>query len=232
MTILTEILKTSPSNIIDLYQADFNSLGVDDIRYFFSDTNKIGGNVVFNSIEYLAYPLELTGIEWDGSGQLPVPRLKISNVGGLITSLNMQYQDLLGLKISRVRTMYKFLDAVNFNPPINATADPSAIYPIEVYYIDRKVVENNSLVEYELVSALDISSVKLPRRLIIQNMCSWRYKDANCGYIPGPMFTTMGVPTNDPQLDICGKRLSDCKKRFGENNELNYGGFPGAGLFR
>lgn len=30
--------------------------------------------------------------------------------------------------------------------------------------------------------------------------------------------------------DRCGGRLSDCKKRHGENNPLPFGGVPGAGL--
>ena len=29
--------------------------------------------------------------------------------------------------------------------------------------------------------------------------------------------------------DVCAKRLSSCKKRFGENGELPFGSFPGAG---
>ncbi len=33
-------------------------------------------------------------------------------------------------------------------------------------------------------------------------------------------------------LDICGKRLSSCKARFGQNAELPFGGFPAAGLIR
>ena len=232
MTILNEILKSSPSSIIDLYQVDFNPIGVDSTHYIAPGSNSLGNNITFNGTEYLSLPLELVGIEWNGSGQLPNPKLTLGNIGGGITYLNLAYQDLLGVKITRIRTMYKFLDAVNFSPAINPDADPSAIFPIEVYYVDRKISETNSVVEYELVSALDISSVKLPRRLIIQNMCTWRYKSAECNYTGTNMFTDMGVATLDPLLDQCGKKLSDCKARFGANEVLNYGGFPGAGLFK
>lgn len=231
--IIDEITKNSPSSIIDLFEADFSSIDTTDtsVLRFFNDTNELGTNIVFNNLEYTSYPFSIDGFEWDGSGQLPSPKMKLGNINGYITALNQQYQDLLGLRITRIRTLYKYLDAVNFSSGINSEADPTAIYPKEVYYIDRKVSENNSIVEYSLVSALDISSVKIPRRLIIQNLCSWRYKDANCGYIPGAMFTETGIPTDNPILDTCGKRLSDCKLRFGTNNVLNYGGYPGAGLF-
>ncbi|MDC9769066.1 phage minor tail protein L, partial [Proteus mirabilis] len=30
----------------------------------------------------------------------------------------------------------------------------------------------------------------------------------------------------------CGGLISDCKKRFGENEPLDFGGFPAAGLTR
>ena len=44
------------------------------------------------------------------------------------------------------------------------------------------------------------------------------------------MFDADGNPVDDPALDRCGGRLSDCKKRHGENNPLPFGGVPGAGL--
>ncbi|HFF4526214.1 TPA: phage minor tail protein L, partial [Acinetobacter baumannii] len=31
----------------------------------------------------------------------------------------------------------------------------------------------------------------------------------------------------DPNLDACGKRVSSCTCRFGENAVLPYGAFPG-----
>ena len=30
--------------------------------------------------------------------------------------------------------------------------------------------------------------------------------------------------------DVCGKRVASCKLRFGDNGELPFGSFPGAGL--
>ena len=37
-------------------------------------------------------------------------------------------------------------------------------------------------------------------------------------------------PTDDPALDQCKGCLSSCKLRFGENNELSFGGFPAVSL--
>jgi lambda family phage minor tail protein L len=38
--------------------------------------------------------------------------------------------------------------------------------------------------------------------------------------------------TSDSTKDVCGKRLTSCKLRFGQNNPLPYGGFPAAALTR
>ena len=248
--ILQETLLNTPSQIIDLYEADFSTIkGAEQepIHRFFSGTNYNYSEIKFTTIEnavpiqhtYLAAPIEVTGFEWNGSGQLPSPKLSIANINGSITVLNLLYQDLLGLKITRIRTMLKYLDAVNFAEGTNSSADPTAKFPDEVFFIDRKSVENASIVEYDLVSALDISSVKLPRRIIIQNMCTWKYTDPDtCTYIVpptgGPWYNEFGIQVDSKTKDSCGKKLSDCKLRFNSNDGiekiLNYGGFPGAGL--
>jgi lambda family phage minor tail protein L len=248
--ILDEIRKSNPSQIIDLYEADLNTVGsgftdprynTDGILRVFSDTNTLKSginNLVWNGHTYYAIPMSIDGFEWTG-GQLPTPKLSISNLDGIATQLNSKFNDLLGLKITRIRTMVKYIDAINFTSGINATADTQAKYPDEIYYIDRKSVQNNIVVEYELVSALDISSIKLPRRIIIQNICPWKYKDIDtCGYVPSEhsnrMFKANGTPTAVLLEDICGKRLSDCELRFNNPGDvtsvLNYGGFPGAGI--
>jgi lambda family phage minor tail protein L len=232
MSILSELRKSAPSKIIDLFSAELSSISENDttVLNYFSDTNELGNNIWWAGDEFLAYPFEISGFEWDGAGQLPTPRLRIGNLGGTISEYNRLYDDLLGLKVTRIRTMLKYLDSVNFADG-NEDADDTAQFPKEVYFIDRKVSENNSVVEYDLVSALDISSIKLPRRLVIQNTCQWRYRGAECNYTGSAMFTKLGVSTTNSALDVCGKRLSDCKIRFGASSTLNYGAFPGAGLF-
>ena len=39
-------------------------------------------------------------------------------------------------------------------------------FPDEVFFLDRKVVENREVVQYELVSALDLANVRVPKRQI------------------------------------------------------------------
>jgi lambda family phage minor tail protein L len=72
----------------------------------------------------------------------------------------------------------------------------------------------------------------LPRRQVVQNVCAWRYRSAECGYTGGAVADINDQPTTDPARDQCGKRLASCKLRFGQYAELPFGGFPAAGLIR
>ena len=112
----------------------------------------------------------------------------------------------------------------------NPTADPTVCFDDEVYYVDRKVNENRLMIEWELVSAMDLAGVKLPKRQIIANLCPWRYRGGECNYTGGPVAEGNGAYTSDPAKDACGKRLSDCRLRFTGTQVVRFGGYPAAGL--
>ena len=63
--------------------------------------------------------------------------------------------------------MARFLDAVNFDNNTNpfGTPDPTAEFPQEIYFLDRKANENRNVVTWEAQSALDLVNVKLPKRI-------------------------------------------------------------------
>jgi hypothetical protein len=116
--------------------------------------------------------------------------------------------------------------------PLTYSPDPTAKFQDEVFYVDRKVHEDKLFTQFELSSVLDLAGVMLPGRQIIQNVCPWRYRGADCGYAGGPVAKLDDTATANPAEDNCGKRLASCKLRFGANAELPYGGFPAAGLVR
>jgi lambda family phage minor tail protein L len=141
----------------------------------------------------------------------------------------LQLGDITNAKVTRIRTFAKFLDAVNF-PGGNTTADPTAYFDDEVYYIDRKATENYIYIEYELSTAWDLQGINIPRRQIIQNVCLWRYRGEGCGYTGTAYFDEFDVAVATQNLDVCGKRFSSCSKRFAENTDKPFGGFPAVGL--
>lgn len=112
----------------------------------------------------------------------------------------------------------------------NPTADPTQILDKEVWTIDRKSNENSIFVEWELTAPFDLRGVKIPRRQCVQNMCNWKYRGPECGYTGNTYFDVKDGQVLDASRDICGKRLSSCKKRFGATAILPYGGFPAVGI--
>ena len=219
MTIRSEFQKLAPSGIVELFELDSTAIG-GEVDRFYNGTNDFNANIVWNGNTYYAIPIEVSGFELTSSGSVPRPKMKVANVGGLIGALARTYADLLGAKLTRIRTFTKYLDAVNFVGG-NLLADPSQEFPRDVYFVDRKSSENKIFVEFELSASWDVQGVMLPRRQVIQNTCTWKYKSSECSYTGG--------------LTSCDKTLggtNGCVVHFGKGAVLPYGGFPGAGLTR
>jgi phage-related protein len=111
------------------------------------------------------------------------------------------------------------------------TPDPTAEFPREIYFVDRKTKENAEMAEFELAAAFDLAGVRAPKRQCISNICQWVYRSAECGYTGSAYFNANDNPVGSPAQDVCGKRLNSCRARFGFNAELPFGSFPGIGTF-
>lgn len=192
----TEIQKLEPSAMIELFVLDATALGGDVFR-FHSGTNNLISNVVWQGETYVRFPVQIQGFEFNGRGQFPRPKLRVANVYSTITQIILNFNDLLGAKVTRKRTMAKFLDAVNFAGSVNPDADDTAEFPDDIYYVDRKSQENREVVEFELAASIDLAGVSLPRRQIIQNSCIWRYRGAECGYAGFPLWDQNDVEITD-----------------------------------
>ena len=222
-TPVSELQKIAPSALIELFTLELNTLqhGISTTYRFHAGANlNANGEVVWAGNSYLRFPIEADGFAYSGKGTLPRPTLRIANLTGTITALLLTLPSgLEGAKVTRLRTLARYLDAVNFPGNINplGTPDPTALFPSEVYYIDRKASENRDVIEFELAAASDLSNVRAPKRQCISNVCQWVYKSAECSYAGG--------------LPTCSKTVDDCKAHFGATAELPFGSFPGIGTF-
>ena len=246
MTITTavreELATLNPSSIIELYEVTTSTRihGVCEVYRFHAGVNakQITGHVVWAGNTYYAWPVEAEGFEYTGNGSMPRPKIRIANVDGTITAVLLELAafsysaDLAGARVVRIRTLARFLDATNFEGNTNpfGTPDPTASLPEEVYFVDRKSGETSELVEFEMVSVLDLAGVRAPKRQTINNICQWRYRSAECSYTGNNHFDENDNPTNEAG-DVCGKRLTSCEARFGENGSLPFGSFPGIGQY-
>lgn len=215
---------------IDLFILDATSLG-GTTYYFTPMTDGQGESVVFNGITYQPLPVEFKGMENRGDGRLPRPKMRVANVSLTFIGLVNSYQDALGAKVTRIRTFKKYLDG-------ETEADTSAQFPVDVFYIEHKTIQNKYLIEWELVSPIDIGHKMLPRGQAIP-YCQHRYRVyrsgafdyslATCPYTGTNYFDQTGASTTIDE-DMCGKKLSDCELRYpNDDDQLPMKGFPGIG---
>jgi len=222
-----QLQSLEPSAIIELFELELTQAvnGIDQTYYYHAGTNELIADIVFAGKTYSAYPIEADGFEVTSKGTLPRPSMRIANANNAISALLVLYNPLQA-KVTRIRTCKKFLDAVNFSGG-NATADPTAKFEDEIWYIDRVANENPQLVEFELTSKLDLTNLALPRRQVLEH-CPWKYRGAECGY-RGTRYFDLNDQATSAANDQCAKRYTSCAKRF-LTGKLPFGGFPGARL--
>ena len=172
--VFSEVQKINPSAIIELFvlQLDTALHGANTIYRFHAGSNlNANGEIVFAGNSYLRFPIEDTGFAYQ-RGQLPRPKVTISNATGLISSILVSVNqvtagnDLTGATFTRIRTMARFLDAVNFPGNSNplGTPDPTAEFKRQIFIVDRKSAENREVVEFELAASTDMAGVRAPKR--------------------------------------------------------------------
>lgn len=217
---IADLQQPSPSAIIELFEIQlFTAIhGENTIYRFHNGVNaKNGGNVVWAGNTYQRMPIEAEGFEYSGTGQLPRPTVRVSNLFGTISAILLALpRGLEGAQLTRIRTLARYLDAVNFPGNVNpyGTPDTTAEFPREVFYISQKTRENRDVVEFECAAAFDLAGVRLPRRQAIANICQWTYRSAECGYTGASYYDANDNAVTTLAADICGKRLSSCRKRF------------------
>jgi len=170
--IFSSLQDINPSAIIELFTLQLSTAlhGANTIYRFHAGSNlDANGKIVWAGNEYLRFPVQASGFAFQ-KGQLPRPKLIISNATGLISSILLTVNetttgnDLTGATVTRIRTLAKFIDAVNFADGTNATADNTAEFPQEIYSIDRKATETRDIVEFELAAPTDLAGVRIPGR--------------------------------------------------------------------
>ncbi len=142
MAIPTSALQEiNPGSIIELFTIELNTAlhGSNTIYRFHNGANmNANGEVVWAGNSYLRFPIECNGFEFGSTGTLPRPRISISNIFGTITAIMQDINtttvgnDLNGAKFTRIRTLARFLDAVNFAPEtITSTSTTTVADPAD-----------------------------------------------------------------------------------------------------
>jgi len=217
---LKDLSQSSPSDVIDLFQIDATipSNGVVGLLYFSNSVNTNGSAPV---------PCQLNGVETASTGPLNNPTFTVSNINARFSPMLIEYDNLLGGRINLIKTFYKYLDG-------QPSANPTYIVYQNSWIINRVAVHNNTSIQFELSSPMDLQNITLPARQLTVN-CSFIYRKWNpdtnefiagtCPFTGTSYFDVNGNPTG-PSGDACGKKVNDCTLRFRKNNVLPMQAFP------
>jgi lambda family phage minor tail protein L len=221
-------MATKPENTeqehqIYLFSINLSSIGIDKRWYFYSATSSINtvitstftevGGIELEGISFYPAIISIANIKADSSGKYPRPKLSIAVMDENIAEILKTY-DLVGGGLT-----YNIRYTEN-----GALTEEN--YDNGYFIIYRKSSESRFYAEFELMIPFDMGNDKLPKRVITSTTCTWVYKSKECGWaaLPGTGYNAADIKVgiND---DICGKRITSCKVRFGKN-PLPFGGFP------
>ena len=190
----SELNKINPSSIIELFELELtvglhipkdNPNNLDTVFRFHAGANLNNfGPIRFNGNDYQRVAVQIEGFEDTGKGTIPRPTLTFSNLGGItkdgtvmtmsdflaIVNSTTPGNDLLDAKVTRLMPLASALDNDNFvgdNPFGTPSTDR---LQDRIYYIDRKAAETRQVVQFELVSVLDMQNKRIPARIVTRDL--------------------------------------------------------------
>lgn len=230
--IYKESAKLSQDVIVEMFELNLQALGLGIFR--FTPSSDGGNSLWFEGNEYIPAPIKASGFQWDGAGTLPRPSLAIAAKDLYFLNMVVDFDDLVGQPVKRIKTFRKYLDDGEF-------PNTGARFTDDNFVIERKTTQSRQVLKFELSTLLDQQGTQIPRLKIIRDSCvhtyrvwtesGFIYRGASCPYAGGNYYDPSGKPTATPKKDACGKRLSDCKLRFGGTAVLPRLAFPGVGRY-
>lgn len=143
--------------------------------------------------EYVALPLEISGLETSGSGVNNRPTLTLANIPVLSRTIAnnsdgtsdeetllsilsdeglVNNEDLLTTRVEYRRTLLSYTYTSSDSAPSSSPVE----FPSHTYVIDRVASETALLVQFDLASPIDVEGLELPNRQVIGRYCPWRYQ--------------------------------------------------------
>lgn len=161
MPIEADLQKPSQdSALIELFVIDCTGFGGTVYRFtpHFADS----GTITFAGNIYTSIPITSDGWEVTATGNQPRPTLTISNVNQTLLNAVITLGDIVGAKVTRIRTLRKHL-ADGSNPDGNAFLQP------DIYTIEQKTAHNKNLISWQLSSVIDKFGTKIPKQQITRD---------------------------------------------------------------
>lgn len=211
-----ELSKLEIDAPVFLYKFDLVPIGVAQ-TYYFSPHLLNGANVSFGGQEYSYAAVHIGEVAQDASGDTGNTVLTLTNKDNFISTLCTLYNDCVGAKVTRIKTLRSFLDG----QPLE---NPDGHITRNVFIVNRKSGLDDEYGQFELRPMSSIEGKKIPRQVCLKNIClrTYRVWDAvaedwimgTCPYAGANMFTRAGAVTTDETQDQCSFDLKGCDLRY------------------
>jgi len=161
-----------------------------------------GENITFLGNEYIAFPFEIGEITAQ-KGETPSFEIKIDNTTRVIERYLVDYDIYLktnGIDGNGVTAVCHVLNTHDLSQSV-----------LTEYFELTDFNADNRWATFHLGTS-SLFNKTYPQRKMYANFCSFKFKDARCGYVGGAL--------------TCNKTLLDCRAR---GNSMRFGGFVGLG---
>ena len=146
---------------IELFEIDLTPISGQTSVYrftpMFNTANISDGHIVWGGNNYLPFPISITNISFSMDDAPARPTLNITNVNKLFGMLSFTVQDIIGAKVTYIRTFEEYIGgAVALSAP-----------PLK-FFIARKVSHNLINIAFELRSPIDKERSFFPKRQMLR----------------------------------------------------------------
>lgn len=156
-----EVLKANVSAYVELFEMDCTAISGVGVVYYLT-TNKTA--VSFGGTTYNPFPMSIEGVKSTADGAPARPTIQMSNIANntgalmkFIGSLAFLHEDLIGVKVTYIRTFASYLGSVS-----RISAPPMK------YTIAKKLEHNKTSLKFELRNPLDKERAYLPKRQMLK----------------------------------------------------------------
>jgi lambda family phage minor tail protein L len=153
---------------IELFEIDLSLIGFNKL-YLTPSTRDINGITLGSSFKtingdrreiqkrvFKPYPIAISGLEANSDGSFNRPRLDVANVDTFFGRISFTYGDLVGCKVTYIRTFESYLGSGLTAPEVVLT-------------IGKKITHNIKGISYELRYPLDVERGFLPKNQILRD---------------------------------------------------------------
>jgi len=156
MTIAQDVLSQEAPSLVELFKIDMSAIpAISTLVYYLTPSSSTA--ITWGGNSYQPWAINIDGVGFATEGSPVRPTLSIGNldVSKLIGTAAFAYGDIVGAKVTYVRTFSTYLNTSLSLPPLK-------------YVIRKKTAHTQQVIVFELGSPLDKELAYLPARQVLK----------------------------------------------------------------